>query len=151
MPVGFLDAMTQDKSWSDLLEGWLSLCSEAGTVEEQSEALRFLVGKLTDAPPSVIAFLHRLPDSERIEAMLALNAIDSAVATVIEDAVFGYMLSSDMSHRVLFTMVLPGTAGEINFEARTEAMAKLGGVTCAMLRLAGQPRQSQQSRLSGLH
>lgn len=114
--------------WCDEVEGFLICCVAEASSGEQFQCVRQAARYMMRAPAQASVLFGKLPEFSRLECLLELEALDSAVSALLDDTPHGILLSQAIGGSVLCTVVLPGTEEETHFQAESRALAWLGAV-----------------------
>ena len=117
-----------------LAEGyWRMRLGEIGTaccISEpagEADGIREAFHVLMLAPPGMLAQLGLRPGEERIEAMLAAGAFESAALALLPQGT-GYMLSRGANGEHLASVFLAGTDSEMTAHGATAALALIAAL-----------------------
>lgn len=124
------------ESWIERLEACLPICSNAATQDEEAECLSFIARQLRVAPEAASMFFGDLISDRELAFLLKHRAIETAVASLLRNAPYGFMLSRAAAGPIVCTVVLPGSEEETIFEGASEPMVRLGAVLKAFLSMA---------------
>lgn len=117
--------------WQSLMWDFLYTCAGSGEAD-QGDRLREAYDLFRMAPLPLARSLSRLPDRRRFEALLAVDAHESAALALLGRD-WGYMLSCGPGGVCLGTVVAPNCDEDTTAQGDTPALALVLALTSALL------------------
>ena len=139
-------------AWADALAAVARACA-SGSARDEPRLLRALHSLLVTAPHRGLTAGIAMPDSGRLEALIAARACDAAALTLL-GADCGYMLSRGNHGEHLASVILPGHGAETTTTGETLALALVGATALALGAVrtaAGAPHEAEIRPAMRLH
>ncbi|MWV27003.1 hypothetical protein [Aurantiacibacter rhizosphaerae] len=140
------------EKWRQKVEAWLAVCADPSGPEDASDHLRYFKTLLASSPPSVAKVFHSTQTDRRIDSLLLQNALESAAAQLLAEVPHGFMISRPVAGPAICTIVLPGLSDEFTYESSNEALAFVGALAKATIKLAhGENRPAELAKKQVRH
>lgn len=123
--------MTDLNDWTGALSAFAASCDAAARTQEASR-IRAARAVLSTAPAASSFCPELLPSRERLEAMIATGAGESAALALMTPGT-GVLLSKAGDGAAMASVALPGQGSDVSAVGETLALALLGALARALL------------------